>query len=739
VIRVTFSPANPRRTDGTDPAGFRAMNAPQNTRIAAALLVAAGCATHGSTGDSMPATPKRPVVDTYYDVKVTDDYRWLENADDPEVRAWSDAQNARTRETLDHLPSVDAIRARIAALFKADSISYHSLVVRGGTLFAMKEQRPKQQPFLVAMEAAACDPERERVVLDPNALDKGCTTAIDFFVPSLDGKSVAVSLSQDGSESGTVHCYETWTGKEIGEPIPRVNGGTAGGSVAWNADGTGFFYTRYPRGTERPEDDMDFFQQVYFHRLGTPMESDRYEVGKDFPRIAEIQLQTSDDGAWVLASVANGDGGEYAHWLRDPADGWVQVTKFADGAVAAEIGGDGALWLLSRKDAPKGKILRVALDRTPRLAEAKTVVPPGENAIEWFHAAKSRVYVVDQVGGPNAVRVFDNRGGAHGALQLPAVPSVDDVVRCGGDDVLVRTQTYVEAPAWRRLSSADGRLAPTRLSDTYAIDYSDAEVVRDVATSKDGARVPMTIVRKKGAKLDGSNPTLLYGYGGYGICLAPYYMRPLRVWLDQGGVYVVANIRGGGEFGEEWHKAGNLVKKQNVFDDFAACARRLVELGYTKPERLAFEGGSNGGLLMGAMIVQHPDLCRAVVSHVGIYDMLRVETTPNGAFNVTEFGTVKDEAQFKALHAYSPYHHVVDGTAYPAVLFMTGANDPRVDPYNSRKMTARLQAATSSGRPILLRTSANSGHGMGSSLDQRIEEQVDVDAFLFHELGVAFK
>jgi prolyl oligopeptidase len=274
------------------------------------------------------------------------------------------------------------------------------------------------------------------------------------------------------------------------------------------------------------------------------------------------------------------------------------------------------------------------------------------------------------------------------------------------------------------------------MDETSPVDFSDIEVVREFAVSNDGTKVPMNILRRKGTKLDGNNPTLLNGYGGYGISLRPGFDFTNRVWFDRGGVFVQANLRGGGEYGEAWHFAGNLTKKQNVFDDFAACARYLVERGYTKPARLAVVGGSNGGLLMGAFLTQHPDEVRAVISHVGIYDMLRVELDPNGAFNVTEFGTVKDPAQFQALHAYSPYHHVIDGTKYPAVFFLAGENDGRVNPANSRKMTARLQAATISGRPILLRMSSDSGHGMGTALTERIAQDADVFAFLFDQLGM---
>jgi prolyl oligopeptidase len=277
------------------------------------------------------------------------------------------------------------------------------------------------------------------------------------------------------------------------------------------------------------------------------------------------------------------------------------------------------------------------------------------------------------------------------------------------------------------------------LSSTSPIKFDDAEVVREYAVSKDGTRVPVNIIRLKTAKLNGKNPTLLEGYGGYNISMTPGFVGAFgRMWLNQGGVYAIANLRGGGEYGEEWHRAGRLIRKQNVFDDFIACAEHLIQRNYTSPQHLAIIGGSNGGLLMGAVLTQRPDLFRAVVSAVGIYDMLRVELDPNGAFNVTEYGTVKDPDQFKALYAYSPYHHLRDGGSYPAVLMTTGENDHRVNPMNSRKMTARLQAANISDHPILLRTSSNAGHGIGSSLDEEIQEGTDIFTFLFDQLGIKY-
>jgi prolyl oligopeptidase len=304
--------------------------------------------------------------------------------------------------------------------------------------------------------------------------------------------------------------------------------------------------------------------------------------------------------------------------------------------------------------------------------------------------------------------------------------------------VLFRSNSFVRPPAWYRFDPDEEEPARTALFVSSPADFHDVEVQRAYATSRDGTRVPLSILRRKGVALDGNNPTILYGYGGYGISISPFFDPGLSLWLEQGGVYAVANLRGGGEYGEAWHLAGNLTRKQTVFDDFLACAEHLVGAGYTNSGRLAIMGGSNGGLLMGAAFTQRPDLFRAVVSFVGLYDMLRVELDPNGAFNVTEFGTVADPEQFRALYAYSPYHRVVDGAAYPAVIFITGENDGRVNPAHSRKMTARLQAASGSGRPVLLRTSASAGHGLGTSLHERIVEETDMYAFLFDQLGMRY-
>jgi prolyl oligopeptidase len=708
-----------------------------------------------------PATPKHPVTDEYQGVKVADDYRWLENWDDPAVKQWSAAENARTREYLDHLPARAAIKERLHQLAAASSASYYDLQFRAGMLFAERYQPPQEQPTLVVLRSAD-DPASAKVIFDPNSSSAKGSLSVDFYVPSFGGKYVASALSENGSEDSSAHIFEVATGKEIGDVVPRVNFATGGGSIAWKADKSGFYYTRYPQGNERAPEDANFYQQVYFHKLGTDAKDDTYVIGKDFPRIAEILLHTSDDGRWLLVAVANGDGGQFAHYLMDSAGKWTQLTHFEDGVVSVKFGVDPALYLLSRKDAPRGQILRLPLDQLD-LAQAKVVVPQSSGvssggtdesaraSIENFVPAWNHLYVIDIIGGPSRVRVFTRKNSERGAggaapvldqvgeVPLPPISAIGQVVSVGGGDVLFYTSTYIQPAAWYYFDATNHKATRTALVETSPVNFDDAEVVREFATSKDGTQVPLNIIRRKGTKLDGTNPTLLYGYGGYGISDKPFFPGSFaRLWLDQGGVYVDANLRGGAEYGEEWHAAGKLTHKQNVFDDFLASAQYLIDQKYTSPAHLAILGGSNGGLLMGAALTQRPDLFRAVVSEVGIYDMLRVELDPNGAFNVTEFGTVKDPEQFKALYAYSPYHHVKDGTAYPAIYMPTGENDHRVNPMESRKMIARLQAASRSGYPILLRTSSAAGHGFGTALDEQIEQEADTLSFLFDQLGIKY-
>lgn len=689
-----------------------------------------------SIAASAPPTEKKPVTDEYHGVKVVEDYRWLEESGSPAVKTWTDAQNRYSRAWLDARPDRANIQAELTALYARDTPSHSGIVSRPGRLFALKFQPPKQQRLLVTLTSAD-DLASEKVVLDPNEIEPKGQVAMDWYVPSPDGTLIAVCLSEHGSEEGTLHFYRTDTGEHLPDRIIRVQYPTGGGSAAWTPDGSAIFYTRYPHADEKPDADLNFYQQIYFHRLGAPVSSDEYSAGREFPRIAEIELDTSESGQWLLASVANGDGGEFAHYIRETKDGaaWRQITRHDDGIKEVTFSHDGSsLYLRSVKDAPRGKVLRMTV--TGALADAGVIVPESDAVIEGITPTAKHLFVSDLIGGPSRIRRFDLDGKNEREVPLPAASGVGGLMEVA-DGILFRQTSYVAPAAWMFYDPATATVRKTALFNTSPVDFSDIEALREFATSKDGTKVPINILCRKGTQFDGSNPALLTGYGGYGISLRPGFNFEHRLWFDRGGIYVVANIRGGGEYGEEWHLAGNLTKKQNVFDDFAACAEHLIKRGFTRPDKLAVEGGSNGGLLMGAFFTQHPTLARAVVAHVGLYDMLRVELDPNGAFNVTEFGTVKDPAQFRALHAYSPYHNVTAGTPYPAVFFLAGETDGRVNPAHSRKMTARLQAATAASNPILVRLSSASGHGMGTALSEKIAQRADVLAFLFDQLGMS--
>jgi len=698
--------------------------------VASILVVASWCDAADMT---YPATPRIPVVETYHGVAVTDDYRWLEADSAPDVTAWVAAQNKLTRAYLDGIAQRPQIAKRVAELLRAKTVRRYDFEFRQ-RLFAMKFAPPANQPILVVLPPDG-NIAKEQVVLDPNLLDTKGRTTIDFYTASYDGMRVVVSLSANGSEVGTAYVYDVATRKRLPDVVPGVMNPTAGGSAEWAPDNSGFYYTRYPQEGERPPADRHFYQTVCFHQLGTPVSTDRYVIGRDFPRIAEIELRGSRDGKYLLAEVRNGDGGDVAFHVRDPAGQWTQIAGFNEGVKQVAFGEDGRLYAMTVKDALLGKIIAIPLDR-PTLANAIVVVPETNIVAETVTATKTRLYVKYRDGGPSAARIFALDGKRLGDIPAEPVSDIGIGIPLTGDDIMVRTMSYLSPPTWFRYEAGRDRLVPTQLTEKPPFSFADASVVRDVPISKDGTKVPINILYRKGLKRDGRNPVILYAYGGYGISMQPYFSAMNRLWLDYGGVLAVANVRGGGEYGEPWHEAGKLTRKQNVFDDFEACMRYLAEFKYTSPDRLAIMGGSNGGLTMGAALTQHPKSMRAVVSQVGIYDTMRWETQPNGEFNTTEFGSIKDAAQFKALYEYSPLLRARDGVAYPAVLFTTGANDGRVAPYESRKMAARLQAATSSKHPILLRSESNAGHGAGTALSTRIEEQADTYAFLVDQLGI---
>ena len=676
-------------------------------------------------------TPKVPVSSTYHGVTVTEDYRWLEDASADATVAWTRAQQDRSAAYFGEVGWRTALRARVEQLLKFERTAYLQLRPGGGAFFALKVQTPRQQPFLVALTDPG-DVATERVVVDPDVIDPSGETTIDFFVPSPDGTKVAVSLSEHGTEDGTLHVYDAGTGEVVDEPIPHVN--LIGGSVAWRHDGSGFWYTLCA-------DPAGFRKQVWFRDLGDP--GDRLDLAGPFAdeRIAEHRLSASPDGRWVMDRVQKGDSGEWQVFLRgqEASGSWRLVAEVPDKCVRAVLGAH-ALYLLSLRDAPRGRVLRLPLTSGGTIAGAEEIVPAGDTVIADLAVTGDTVWVVDMDGGPQQVRAFDAQGEPLAGVEIPPMSSVSShyagLVALGPDLIAWPRESFTEPATWW-LAAPGQAPRPTALRTTAPADLSGFEVTREFATSKDGTQVPISVIAAPGTPRDGTAPALLTGYGGFGISLGPHFDPDLLLWLEQGGVYVVANIRGGGEYGEQWHRAGRLTAKQNCFDDFIACADYLHDTGITRHERLAIMGGSNGGLLMGAVLTQRPDIACAVVAAVPVMDSLRNETSTNGKFNIPEYGTVEDPEQFAALLAYSPYHNVVDGTAYPAVLLTAGEHDSRVDAWHAKKMTARLQQATSSDRPVLLRL--KSGGHLAGPLDQVIDQTTDWYTFLFHQAGLGYR
>ncbi|MBI1786325.1 MAG: prolyl oligopeptidase family serine peptidase [Acidobacteria bacterium] len=587
----------------------------RSLRNAAGLLPALCSAGFPLAAAEIVPDSKPPATTKFYGVTVTDNYAWLEDATDPAVRVWTESQNQQTRSYLDKLPVRIALEEQLEELYEETAANFFALQYRTGQVFALKFKPPTQQPVLVSFKSIRTA-DGEKSIVNPNKLNTNGTTSIDWYVPSLNGKLVAVCLSEKGSEEGTLHFFESASGKQLKDTIPRVQFPTGGGSAAWNADGSGVFYTRYPEPGERPAADAQFHQQIWFHQLGTPVTQDRYELGRDFPRIAEVTLEADAHGRFIMASVANGDGGDYAHFVRPPAGAWRPVTRFTDAIKLVRFGRHDDLYLLSLKNSPRGKILRVPL-ATPDLAHAKLIIKETDAVIESFEPSATGLYVKDIIGGPSQIRFFHADGAYQTNVPIREVSSVDELVCRRDDELLFRNTSYLRPFRWDVYDPETNKVHHTALAGSSPVEFNDAEVVREFAVAKDGVKIPLNIIRRKGIKLNGQHPVLLTGYGGFGISLSPDFDFTRRLWLDAGGVLAIANLRGGGEYGEQWHEAGKLTRKQNVFGDFAACAYYLIRSNYTNPRKLAVEGGSNGGLLMGAFLTQHPDLARAVVAHVG--------------------------------------------------------------------------------------------------------------------------
>jgi len=702
-------------------------------------LILLGFVTLEAAALDYPESRRENTTNTYHSVMVNDPYQWLEDWSSAEVKTWSASQNEVARNFLDGLPNRDDIARRVDSVMSADTVSYFAGQRIGDKAWFMKYAPPKQQPFLVEIDTDG-NPASERVVFDPATADESSSTSVEWFHVSPSGKLVAIALTTAGAEIANLHIFDLATGKQLDKVLPRVNGPTAGGDLGWDADSTGFYYTRYPRDGEKPAADQNFYQQVWHRKLGTPLSADHYEIGELFERIAEIRIRVHELSGKVLATMQYGDSGRFQLYLREPNGSWFQLSDYDDQLVQAEFIDANNLLVLSRNMAPRGKFMQMDISQLPE-TQLSTVIAEPENAFAsdfygdpTFIVHADRIYARTLSGGPEELQIFDLQGQPQAAPEME-VSGVGQIIPWD-DGVMLEQYSYLSPSSWLLVDGTHTTRHP--LSSTSAVDFSHYKVVREFARSVDGTRVPVNIIMSKNSKRDGNNPMLLTGYGGYGISLSPRFRPALKVWLEQGGLFAEANLRGGGEYGEDWHQQGMLDRKQNVFDDFHAVMRFLVDAKYTQPGKLVIEGGSNGGLLMGAMIVQHPQDFQATVSHVGVYDSLRSELSPNGAFNIPEYGTVADPVLFKALYAYSPYHNVKPA-AYPSILFMTGENDGRVDPMHSRKMTAALQHANTSKKPILLRTSGNTGHGGGTPLGEAMSQQVDRLAFLFNSLGMQYK
>jgi prolyl oligopeptidase len=684
-----------------------------------------------------------------------DDYRWLEDGKSAETKQWLAAENAHSLHYFQHAPAWNLVLHDIKNPKDKQGTLDRSLDFRGGRFFYLQLDRTVQQQSVLmtstTLGTPSAAPANARVLLDPGKLDPAGHTSIDWYTPSLDGRLVAVGLAVGGSERAALTVFDTATGKQVDAAFVPM--GFHGGrrSVVWLPGNKGFLYGGYaPAVAAAAQDTILKNEKVFEHTLGTSQTEDHVVLDKGLTELAQIALDNDPTGKCIVASAEDGDGGKYANFVRTPDGSWQQVSTYSDEVVAITPGTaeEDALYLTSLKDAPRGKILEVSATN-PVLAQAKTIIPEGTASIEHDDpesdshpvlVTKDRLYVTTIDGGPNRVQVYDHKGNPLGEVPLPAISGVSEVASLGAETLAIQVSGFLAPPAY--LTYQPGANAPpeaTALSQPTSEVVSGYVVDRTFATSKDGTKIPMNIIHRRGSAMDGTVPTLVYGYGGYGISLAPEFVGGIywTPWLQQGYTLVITNIRGGAEYGESWHLAGNLTRKQNVFDDFSACAQYLIDKHWSSSAHMAALGGSNGGLLMGAEITQHPEQFRAVVSLVGLYDMLRVELDPNGQFNTTEYGTVKNAAQFQALYAYSPYHHVVVGVKYPAILMETGDNDPRVNPAQSRKFTARLQSASGSQAPILLKTFADAGHGSSSSADLQ-QQLADVYTFLFQELGVAF-
>jgi prolyl oligopeptidase len=704
------------------------------------LLCAAGTA---SAQAKPPVAPVRDVSDTYFGVTVNDPYRYMEDLKNPEVAAWMKAQADYTRAALAKIPQRDAILREVTTFGDAAAARVTSVQLIGDKVYYLKRRADENLAKLYTRDGLG---GKERLLVDPDQMPapEGKHFAIDYFAASPDNKYLAYGISIGGSEESVLHVIDLATGKETGDVIDRANFG----SPSWLPDGR-LLYNRLqkmPAGSAVTEKYIN--SRAYVHELGKNPDTDTPLLGAGLaPGIAiepaEIPIAASPVGStYVMGLVINGVQNEFKLYvapltaLAGDKTPWVKVADNADDVTGFDVAGE-TLYLLTHKNASRFKVLSISLAK-PDLATAQVVVPPTEAVVTGIVVAKDALYVRRMNGGvSDLLRVTYAPGAKPTPVKLPYAGDVDGLAADPRRPGLV-----FDLGGWTRFGGYYAyEPGPNKVVDTVLQPQGKYDNPPDLVSTEvkvraqDGTLVPLSIVYRKGIKLDGNNPTILYGYGAYGISEKPFYRPTFLPWFDRGGVLAVAHVRGGGEYGEDWHKAGYKATKPNTWNDAIACAEWLVAHKYTAPAKLAIMGGSAGGIFVGRSITERPDLFGAAIDQVPSSDALRFEFTANGVPNIPEFGTVKKEDEFKALLAMSPYHHVKDGVAYPAVLLLTGINDPRVDAWEAGKMAARLQAATSSDKPVLLRIDYDAGHGFGSTKKSQYQERADVLAFLFWQFG----
>jgi prolyl oligopeptidase len=679
-----------------------------------------------------PGVKTQVVEEILHGRPFVDPYRWLEDASHPNTQEYVRDELAYTRSILDPLPGREQIQRRITQLLSIGTIAPPQAA--GNSYFYTRREGAQNQPVLLVREGLR---GKDRALVDVNQMVLDGTVALDWWFPSDDGKYVAYGTSASGSEESILHVIESASGKILPDTIE----GTRFASLAWKKDNLGFYYTRHPKKGAVPAGEEVYHVKVFYHAVGSDPAGDPLFFGEgrnpqDIPQVALAE----DDDRWLLITVFEGwtKSEMYLQDLeaRTPP---VELTSGQPFLYSAEVFG-GKLYITTNEDAPRFRVFTVDA-RNPRREEWKELIAESDAVLKGVNIFGGKLLAQYEKNASSQLKLFDLNGGRLAEVRLPAIGTVNTVAgRWDRSEVFFDFVSFTVPPSVYRMELASEGSELWDKVDAPDIDPLAYEVKQVWYPSKDGTKIPMFVFHRKGLALNGKNPTLLTGYGGFNLSLTPDFRGSRFLWLEHGGVFVVANLRGGAEFGEEWHRAGMLDKKQNVFDDFIAAAEHLMAAKYTDKERLAIQGGSNGGLLMGAAFTQRPDLFRAVVCQVPLLDMLRYQNFQIAKLWIPEYGSAENAQQFEWLYAYSPYHHVTPGMEYPAILFMTADRDTRVDPMHAKKMAALLQAEAANGRsrerPILLRIETKAGHGAGKPITKQIEEQTDIYSFLFWQLGM---